>query len=429
MSQYTRSFSDLLRPKTLDEFCGHEKWWKGTDSLLGQSIQEGRPLNLLFWGPPGTGKTSISRIYLSSFRLPFTILHPSKFQLANVKEILEKAENSPLFRPTLIFIDEIHRLTRPQQDILLKAMEEGSVCLIAATTENPSFVLSNALLSRLHTIQFTSLHEKDLSNIIEKALKMYPELSFSEDVRRFFIELSQGDARKLLSYLEPIVYSPKNIKHYEKREEVRDLLPSHSGSLVASGEGRYLLISALHKAVRGSDVNASLYWLARMLKSGEDPLYITRRLIRMSLEDIGLADPDALQVTLRAQECYKTLGSPEGDLALFEAVIYLALSPKSASCYTAMKKVVAHAEHTGHIPPPKHILNGPTKWMKEQGYGEGYVWDHDCDNAFSGQQFWPETLLRENYYDPVERGFERELSKRKKYFTKLFEEHSKESDS
>ncbi len=413
-----KPLSEQFRPKTFEDFVGQERWTQ-EGGLIFDSVAQKRPLNLLFFGPPGTGKTSLAMLYISQFHLPCVTIHPSRFQLAQAKEILEKAENEPLFHPTLLWIDEIHRLTRPQQDILLKAIEEGSICLISVTTENPSFVLSNALLSRLHVLQFQPLSLSALQKIIDRVLRQYPTLSFTKEVSTFLIEQAQGDARKLLSFLDPLSASPKAQKRYEKIEELHSIISLHSGSITAHGEGRYLLISALHKAVRGSDVNASLYWLSRMIQSGEDKLYIFRRLIRMALEDIGLADPEALQICLQAQNAYKILGSPEGDLALFQVTIYLALSPKSAASYLAMKKALSHAEKTGHISPPKHILNAPTKWMKEEGYGEGYIWDHDVEDAVSGQNFFPEELAEEVYYTPVERGFERELQKRYTYFSKL----------
>ncbi|MGR3952352.1 MAG: replication-associated recombination protein A [Chlamydia sp.] len=416
MSQ--RSLSEQFRPRLFQDLFGQERWMQ-KDGLIESSLVEKRPMNLLLWGPPGIGKTSFATIYLHSFDLPTVTIHPSRFQMAQMKEILDRAESQPLFRPTIIWIDEIHRLTRPQQDVLLKGMEDQTICLISATTENPSFALSNALLSRLQVLTFSSLKPEDLLKIMNRVTIAYPDLSFSTEVAQLLIEKAQGDGRKLLSFIEPLTRSKNLQKHYEKSEELQLIATFNSGPITAHGEGKYLLISALHKAIRGSDVQAALYWLARIIHSGEDLLYITRRLIRMALEDIGLADPEALQICFRAQESYKALGSPEGDLALFQAVVYLALSPKSASTYVAMKAVMKVAESTGHLAPPKHILNAPTSWMKQEGFGQEYIWDHDTEDGFSGQNYFPDGVQEDEYYRPVERGFERELIRRNEYFKNL----------
>ncbi len=408
--------SERFRPKAFDQFFGQERWLQD-NGIIRRSIARGRPASLLFWGPPGCGKTSLAGIYLASFSCPSIDLHPTRFQVAEVKRVLEAANASPLFRPTIVWIDEIHRLTRPQQDLLLRAVEDGSVALIAATTENPSFVLSNALLSRMTVLTFTPLEEQELHALIDRVVSAYPHISIDDEAKKMLVGWSAGDARKLLSLMEPIVDQKASTKY--DAGAIRDLLSHHVGGLTSEGEGRYFLISALHKAVRGSDCQAALYWLARLLTAGEDPLYLARRIVRMSIEDVGLADPQALSLALNAQECYKAMGSPEGDLALAEAIIYLALAPKSASAYVAFDKAKAAASATPHLMPPAHILNAPTQWMKKQGFSKGYQWDHDCEDAFSGQEYFPEGVVERMYYIPVQRGFERELEKRLDYFQRL----------
>jgi putative ATPase len=381
----------------------------------------------LFWGPPGSGKTSLAGLYVKSFSCPSIDLHPTRFHAADVKKVLDEAASSPLFRPTIMWIDEIHRLTRPQQDMLLRGVEEGSVALVAATTENPSFVLSNALLSRLTVLTFLPLQEQDLSRVCEKVLTAHPHLELEEDAKRLLLHWASGDARKLLSSLEVLVEmkqeGPLDVSLLQKS------LSHHAGSCIAEGEGRYILISALHKAVRGSDCQASLYWFSRLLHAGEDPLYIARRLLRMATEDIGLADPQALSVALNGQECFKALGSPEGELALAEVVIYLALCPKSAASYVAFGEVKEVAKNTAHLAPPAHIVNAPTSWMKKQGFGAGYMWDHEMPDAFSGQNYFPEGVQERDYYVPVSRGFERELEKRMAYFQKLKAQRQEEGEA
>jgi len=411
------SFSERFRPTRLDQFLGQERWLEDS-GILKRSIERGRPASLLFWGPPGTGKTSLAGVYMNAFSSRQIDLHPSTFQTAEVKKILEEASSSPLLQPPILWIDEIHRLTRPQQDLLLRAVEQGSVSVIAATTENPSFVLSNALLSRLTVLTFTSLSKEHLLSLIDRVIQESPSLSISQEARHLLSQWAAGDARKLLGALEPLAESGGD---YDKKELLA-MLSGHTGPLQALGEGRYLLISALHKSVRGSDPQAALYWLARLLQAGEDPLYIARRLIRMAVEDIGLADPQALSISLRAQECFKALGPPEGELALAEAAVYLALSPKSASVYVAFDKAKESAQNSSHLLPPSHIVNAPTKWMKEQGYAEGYKWDHDEKDAFSGQEYFPDGVEEREYYEPVERGYERELSRRLNYFRRLREQ-------
>lgn len=416
-----RPLPEQFRPTTLEEFLGQQRWLR-ENGVIRRSIARGRPANLLLWGPPGSGKTSLATLYVKSFTFPCVDFHPTRFQVAEVKRVIDQAESSPLFRPTIIWIDEIHRLTRPQQDLLLRAVEEGTVALIGATTENPSFVLSNALLSRLTVLTFTSLSDDHLLTLIDRVLLQYGHIALEAEAKRVLVEWAGGDARKLLGALEPVVDNREPVLY--DRVMIKELLSSQTGPLTSNGEGRYFLISALHKSVRGSDPQAALYWLARLLQGGEDPLYISRRIVRMAIEDIGLADPQGLSLALSAQECYRALGSPEGELALAEAVVYLALSPKSASVYVAFDAAKEEAKRTSHLLPPAHILNAPTGWMKKEGFGAGYQWDHEAPDCFSGQDYFPEGVENKEYYHPVSRGFERELEKRLQYFMRLRAERS-----
>lgn len=422
------SLSERFRPKAFDQFFGQERWLQD-NGVIRRSIARKRPANLLFWGPPGCGKTSLAGIYLSSFSCPHVDFHPTRFQSTEVKKVLEEALLSPLFRPTIFWIDEIHRLTRPQQDLLLRAVEEGTIVVVATTTENPSFVLSTALLSRMTVLTFSPLGEEDLLKLLDRVITSHPNLSMDEEAKKLLIGWSVGDARKLISFLEPLVEQPSSSQYDAKT--IKEFLSHHVGGLTSEGEGRYFLISALHKSVRGSDCQATLYWLARLLTAGEDPLYIARRLIRMAIEDVGLADPQALSLALHAHECYRTMGSPEGELALAEVALYLALAPKSASSYVAFDKARKAASETSHLMPPPHILNAPTKWMKEQGFSKGYEWDHDCPDAFSGQDYFPEGVEEKTFFVPVQRGFERELARRLEYFQRLREQRrsSPEADA
>jgi putative ATPase len=422
---HTLSLSERFRPKAFDQFFGQERWLQ-ENGVIRRSISRGRPANLLFWGPPGCGKTSLATIYLRSFSCPHVDFHPTRFQATEVKRVIEEALASPLFRPTIFWIDEIHRLTRPQQDLLLRAVEDGTIVVVAATTENPSFVLSNALLSRLTVLTFSSLVESDLQKLLDRVIEAHPNVSMDGEAKQLLIGWAVGDARKLLSLVEPLVEQAGPSKYDAKT--IKELLSHHVGGLTSEGEGRYFLISALHKSVRGSDCQAALYWLARLLTAGEDPLYLARRIIRMSIEDVGLADPQALSVALHAQECYKALGSPEGELAIAEAALYMALAPKSASSYVAFDKARTVAAATSHLLPPAHILNAPTKWMKEQGFSKGYQWDHDCEDAFSGQQYFPDGVDEKIYFTPVQRGFERELERRIEYFQRLREQRRAQSE-
>lgn len=394
--------SEKLRPKKLSEVAGQDELMK----TIARIVQNGKPLSLLLFGPPGCGKTTIARLYAAEFAMPFVNLSAIFNSTAELKKLIKEGHDTPLFnRQTLVFVDEIHRFNRAQQDIFLPCLEDGSLILVGATTENPSFALNNALLSRLRVLKLEPLSPASLEQIIKRYESTVRPLSISEAERQALIAQSQGDGRHLLNMIE-------NLEGGLPTQTKPPLYDRHQ-------EGHFNLISALHKSVRGSDPDASLYWFARMLEGGEEPLYLARRLIRMATEDIGLADPQALRIALDGWNVYERLGSPEGELALAQVVIYLALCPKSNAAYVSYGEARKAAAETGHLDPPKHILNAPTKLMKELGYGESYSYDPDTPDGFSGQEYFPDEMERESFYRPIERGFEREMKKRLDYFTRL----------
>lgn len=409
--------AEKLRPKSFDEYVGQEHLVAHNGSLQ-KLIKRGRPSSIVFWGPPGCGKTTLAKLYLKSFTLPVETVHATTSATADFRRIIDKAQEAPLFcRPTLLWIDEVHRLTRPQQDVLLQSLENGSIILVAATTENPSFQLAPALLSRVQVMVLKPLEHKDLEKLIARLEETSQKLPITADAKKQLIEWASGDARTLLNWVDDLQKEQPDKEL--TADELAAILQKKRIGIDPTGEGRYQLISALHKSVRGSDCQAALYWLARQITAGEDLRYIARRLIRMASEDIGLADPQALQIALNGLAAYEKLGSPEGDLAIAQVVIYLALAPKSNRAYTAFNDAKMHAEKTQSHAPPAHIVNAPTAWMKQAGFGAGYRYDHDEENGFSGQNYFPETTEAETYYTPVERGFERELAKRLAYFDKL----------
>ncbi|TDT75421.1 putative ATPase [Litoreibacter halocynthiae] len=410
--------ADRLRPKTLGEVIGQEQVL-GPDSPLGVMLASGALSSLIFWGPPGVGKTTIARLLADETDLHFVQISAIFTGVPDLKKIFDAARmRRDNGKGTLLFVDEIHRFNKAQQDGFLPYMEDGTILLVGATTENPSFELNAAVLSRAQVLVLTRLSLVDLERLAQRAEKdLGRGLPLGPDARAALLEMADGDGRSLLNLIEQV--SAWKIDGKLDTESLGKRLMRRAAQYDKSGDSHYNLISALHKSVRGSDPDAALYWFARMLTGGEDPRYLARRITRMAVEDIGLADTHAHRVCLDAWETYERLGSPEGELALAQAVTYLALAPKSNAGYAAYKNAMAAAKKTGSEPPPKHILNAPTKLMKDQGYGDGYAYDHDAEDGFSGQNYFPETMKRGVYYTPVERGFERELKRRLDYFTKL----------
>ncbi len=413
-----RPLADRLRPSKLVEVVGQDHVL-GADAPLGTMLASGALTSLVFWGPPGVGKTTIARLLADETELRFVQISAIFTGVAELKKIFEAARHRRANgHGTLLFVDEIHRFNKAQQDGFLPHMEDGTILLVGATTENPSFELNAALLSRAQVLVLHRLDPASLERLVQRAERLIDtELPLTGEARRGLLEMADGDGRALLNLVEQI--SAWDIDGKLGREGLADRLRHRAAQYDRSGDAHYNLISALHKSVRGSDPDAALYWLARMLEGGEDPRYLARRVTRMAIEDIGLADPQAQRVCLDAWETYERLGSPEGELALAQAVIYLALAPKSNAGYVAMKGAAVAARTMGSRSPPKRILNAPTGFMRDQGYGEGYAYDHDEEEAFSGQNYFPDGMERGSYYRPVERGFERELKKRLDYFVRL----------
>ena len=414
-----RPLADRLRPKTLAEVAGQEHLL-GEDGVLSRLIASGSLGSLIFWGPPGTGKTTIARLLAQVTDLTFVQISAIFSGVADLKKVFEQARaRREAGQGTLLFVDEIHRFNRAQQDSFLPVMEDGTVTLIGATTENPSFELNAALLSRARVLTFKSLDEAAIEQMLTRAEEVEGKpLPLDEGARLALIRMADGDGRASLTLAEEVWRAAKPGEVFDT-EGLGKVLQRRAPIYDKGQEGHYNLISALHKTVRGSDPDAALYYLARMLDAGEDPLFIARRVVRMAVEDIGLADPQALVVANAAKEAFDFLGSPEGELALAQAVVYVATAPKSNAVYTAWKAAMGLAKTHGSLMPPHTILNAPTKLMKEEGYGAGYRYDHDQPDAFSGQNYWPEKLGRQQLYDPVERGFERDLRKRLDWWAKL----------
>ena len=413
-----RPLADRLRPATLDEVVGQEEIL-GPEGPLGAMLAAGSLGSLILWGPPGVGKTTIARLLADATELSFVQISAIFTGVAELRQVFEAARLRRVNgQGTLLFVDEIHRFNKAQQDGFLPHMEDGTILLVGATTENPSFELNAALLSRAQVLVLSRLTLAHLELLAQRAeAELGRALPLDGSAREALLEMADGDGRALFNLIEQVM--AWRIDEKLDREGLSNRLTRRAAQYDKSGDAHYNLISALHKSVRGSDPDAALYWLARMLEGGEDPRFLARRITRMAVEDIGLADPQANGICLDAWQTYERLGSPEGELALAQAVAYLALAPKSNAGYVAYKAAASAARSTGSEPPPKHILNAPTRLMKDQGYGEGYAYDHDAEDGFSGQNYFPDGMKRGVYYHPVERGFERELKRRLDYFTKL----------
>jgi putative ATPase len=412
--------AERLRPSSLKEIVGQDHLL-ADDGFITKIVQKGTPLSILLWGPPGCGKTTLARLYAQAFHAKLITVSAVFSGTADLKKMIQEIEEQPLLnRQAILFIDEIHRFNKAQQDIFLPFLEKGTIVLIGATTENPSFALNDALLSRLRVLPVKSLELEELEKIVVRFETKIGPLNLTPISRKLLLEFAQGDARHLLNMIENILHGTSNGELVDDKR-LQILVQRRSALYDKQTDGHYNLISALHKSVRGSDADAALYWVARMLKGGEDPQFIARRIVRMAIEDIGLADPQALTIALDAWRAFDQLGAPEGELALAQAVVYLALSPKSNAIYTAFSEAQTLAEKTSQLSPPKSILNAPTRFMKEMGYSKGYQYDHDTPLAFSGQDYFPEGLGRHEFYLPKEYGFEREMSKRLEYFKKLRE--------
>lgn len=414
----SRPLADLLRPKNIEEIVGQDHLLEEFGAL--KIIVESKNVpSLILWGPAGVGKTSIAKILAKITDANFEMISAINSGVADIRKIIENIKRSN--KKTILMIDEIHHFNKTQQDLFLPFIEDGTFILIATTTENPSFALNSALLSRCKILVLNSLDNLALEKLLTRSEKfMEKKLPLNSEARESLLNLAAGDARYLLNAAEEL-FKIKSNKILDK-DQLYKIITKRAAHFDKKGDFHYNLISAFHKSLRGSDVDAALYYMARMLAAGEDPLYILRRLARFATEDIGIADPNALLQVMAAKENYDFLGSPEGDYAVSHAVIYCATAPKSNAAYIAHDEAMQVAKSSTHIHPPKHILNAPTKMMKEQGYHDGYIYDHDTENCFSGQEYFPDEVLkkgRPKFYEPNERGFERDIEKRLKYWEEL----------